>query len=124
METQATIEARVQRVQGALETAFGVRAKTLSKALRRTGMRLPKRLQADARLIVDSQSLGGHPKLLRRIDSTALKAAEKQVVDYLSGIDRIDQRKTKALNIAAGIALNLLLVLIGLVVWMYWSGHI
>lgn len=114
----------MRRVQDALETAFGVRAKTLSKALRRTGLRLPKRLHADARMIEKTQTLGGHPKLLRRADSAALRAAEEKIIGYLKGIDRADQRKGRVINISAAIAFNLLLVLTGLIVWMIWTGYV
>ena len=124
METQATIDARVLRVQDALEQAFGVRARSLSKALRRTGLRLPKRLHADVRMIADAQAFGGHPKLLRQVDSDALRTAEDKVVGHLKSIDRADRRKGVLINIAAAIALNLLLVLSGLVIWMFWAGYI
>ena len=42
MESAETIAARATRMQQGLERAFGVRAKTLDKALKRTGRRLPR----------------------------------------------------------------------------------
>jgi len=124
MESQDSIDARARRIQSALDGAFGVRAKTLDKALRRTGRRLPKRLQADARRIVDAQALGGHPKLMRQVDGIALSAAEDRVVTYLDGIDRADRRKGRLLGMAGAIAFNILLVLTAFILWLVWAGYV
>ncbi|MEL6883875.1 MAG: hypothetical protein AAFP87_05160 [Pseudomonadota bacterium] len=122
MESADTITARATRLQKGLEAAFGVRAKTLNKALRRTGRRLPRRLHKQAQVIVDAQGLGGSPKLMRQVDSAALNTAETRVLDYLKNIDRADARKGRILGIAGAVAFNLLLVMGLLVGWMWWTG--
>jgi len=124
METQATVDARASRIQSALDGAFGVRAKTLAKALKRTGRRLPKRLHTEAQQIVAAQRLGGHPKLMRQVDGDALTRAEERVVTWLDGIDRADNRKGLWLGIAGAIAFNVLLILTGFVLWMVWTGQV
>ena len=124
METEASINKRATRVQSALDGAFGVRAKTLKVALRKTGRRLPKRLHAKAQQIVVAQSYGGQPKLLRQVDSAALKQAEEAVVAWLDTIDRADRRKGFWIGIGAMIGFNILLVIGGVVVWMWWTGQV
>lgn len=124
METQDSIQARAARVQDALAAAFGVRAKSLDKALRRTGRRLPKRLHAEARKIVAAQAFGGHPRLMRQVDGAALSSAEDRIVAFLSGIDRADRRKGLWLGIAAAVAFNILLVFTAVIVWMWWTGQL
>ncbi|WP_147111190.1 hypothetical protein [Tateyamaria sp. syn59] len=124
METQDSLQGRADRVQAALNAAFGVGGKTLDASLRKTGRRLPRRLHAEARRIVDAQGLGGHPKLMRQVDGAALAAAEDRVVTYLKGIDRADQRKGFWLGIAGAVAFNILLIIAGVVVWMWWTGHV
>ena len=47
-----------------------------------------------------------------------------RVLAFLDGIDRADRRKGLWLGIAAAIAFNILLVLAGVVVWMWWAGHL
>lgn len=111
-------------MQEALRVAFGVKGKSLSAALRRTGRRIPKRLHAEGQRIVDAQSLGEHPKLLRQLDGDALNKAEDKIVSYLSGIDRADRRKGMWLGIAGAVAFNVLLVLVGFIIWMVWSNQI
>ena len=124
METHDSIAARADRVKSALEKAFGVRGRSLSVAVRRTGRRLPKKVRADVQRIVAAQSAGGHPKHLRQVDSAALERAEIHVLQVLGGIDRADARKARLLGIAGAIAFNILLVLIGFVVWLVWAGHV
>ncbi|APX10777.1 hypothetical protein [Tateyamaria omphalii] len=124
METQESIQTRADRVQAALHAAFGVGGKTLDASLRKTGRRLPRRLHKDAHKIVDAQGFGGHPKLMRQVDGAALAAAEDRVVTYLKGIDRADRRKGFWLGIAGVVAFNILLVVAGVVFWMWWAGHV
>jgi hypothetical protein len=124
METQQSVNARAGRVQRGLEAAFGVRAKTLALALRKTGRRLPRRLHTEARRIADAQGFGGHPKMMRRIDGRVLDSAEAKVLAYLKGIDRADRRKGVWLGIAGAIVFNLLLVAAGFVFWMWWTGRV
>lgn len=124
METQDSITARATRVQSALDGAFGVRAKTLSRALRKTGRRLPRRLRKDAGLIVAAQNLGGNPRLLRQADTRALDAATKRVVSWLDTVDRADARRGYWIGIGAMIGFNLLAVLGAVVVWMWWTGRV
>lgn len=124
METQDSINARATRLQSGLEGAFGVRARTLDKALRRTGRRLPRRLQQEARKIVKAQGVGGHPKLLRRVDSAELDRASERVLEFLDAIDRADARKGRLIALGAALAFNVLLVGGGFVAWMVWAGHL
>lgn len=124
METAQSIQARADRVQTALAAAFGVKAKSLEVALKRTGRRIPRRLHAEARKIVDAQGFGGHPKLMRQVDSAALSTAEDRLVAFLKGIDRADRRKGMWLGIGAAIAFNILLVVAIVVTWMWWTGRI
>ncbi|WP_299550508.1 hypothetical protein [uncultured Tateyamaria sp.] len=124
METQDSIQARAKRVQDALAAAFGVRGKSLETALRRTGRRLPRRLRAEAQKIVAAQSVGGHPKLMRQVDGTALSSAEERIVRFLQGIDRADRRKGVWLGIVGAVAFNILLVAAVVITWMWWAGYI
>jgi len=124
METEASLKERSKRVQSALDGAFGVRAKTLDKALRKTGRRMPKRLHAQARLIVDAQGLGGNPKLMRRIDGAAIARAEEDVVGWLDTVDRADRRRGFWIWAGAMVGFNLIVIAAGVVTWMWWTGQI
>lgn len=124
METEDSIKERSVRVQSALEGAFGVRAKTLTRALGKTGRRLPRRLRADAMQIAEAEGYGGNPKLLRTVDGPALSAAEDRVVVWLDTVDRADARRGYWIGIGAMIGFNIFLGVAGVVFWMWWTGRI
>ncbi len=124
MVSEDSIEKRSARVQSALYGAFGVRARSLSAALRKTGRRMPKRLHAQARLIVAAENLGGNPRLLRQVDGAALARAEDAVVGWLDTIDRADRRKAFWIGIGATVGFNVLLITAGIVFWMWWTGRV
>ncbi|MEM6761015.1 MAG: hypothetical protein AAF601_16190 [Pseudomonadota bacterium] len=124
METCDSINARATRIMAGLEQAFGVRGKDLSTALRRTGRRMPRRLHKAAAHVVAAQAFGNQPKLMRQVDGPALDRAERDVLSYLNRIDRADQRRARLLNTAGLVVLNVLLVIAGFILWMWWSGQI
>lgn len=124
MERAEIINQRSARIQNALEGAFGVRAKTLAKALRKTGRRMPKRLHAQARLIADAQELNGHPKLLRQVDGAALEQAEEAVLAWLDTVDRADQRRGFWIWAGAMVGFNMIVIVAGVVSWMWLTGRV
>ena len=124
MERAEIIHQRSARVQSALEGAFGVRAKTLAKALRKTGRRLPKRLRVEAGLIAQAEALGGNPKLLRQVDGVALARAEAAGVTWLDSVDRAEQRRGFWIWVGAMGGFNMIAVIAGVVTWMWWTDRI
>ncbi len=124
METEDSIAKRSERVRNALEDAFGVRSKTLARAVRKTGRRLPRRLRGDAAQIVLAEGYGGNPKLLRAVDGASLAAAEGRLVDWLASVDRADARRGYWIGIGAMIGFNILLGVAVIVFWMWWTGRV
>ncbi|MEM6373559.1 MAG: hypothetical protein AAF727_12375 [Pseudomonadota bacterium] len=124
METEDSINARSARVQSALDGAFGVRAGSLERALRKTGRRMPKKLHVQAQRIVEAEEAGGNPKLLRQIDSVTLSQAEDMVVTWLDAIDRADRRRAFWTGIGAALGFNFLLIVGLVVLWMWWTGRV
>jgi nitrate/nitrite-specific signal transduction histidine kinase len=119
---EAEIMARSRAVRDLMEKHLGIRAKRLDLALRKAGRRLPKHVQAAAQQIVDAERMAEVPKLARRIDPATLAAAERDVAAYLKTIDHAEERKTRLLNRLAGVAFNLLLVTVLLLVFLRWRG--
>ena len=61
---------------------------------------------------------------MRQIDAAALQQAETRVLDYLQNIDRADHRKGRMLALAAILAFNILVIITGFVLWMWWTGRV
>lgn len=118
------IAEKVEAVQALLQTKFGLRKRALPKMLRKTGRRLPRRLQARAQVLVKAQELAAHPKLARRVDHAAVSRAFEDVQTHLQSIDVADRRKGAILELAGSVAFNVLAVAGAFIIWLRWSGHI
>lgn len=118
------LSTKAQALAALMEKHLGARGKTLEASLRRAGRQLPKGLRAKAQMLVEAEQMAKHPKLVRRIDESAVKAACNDLEVYLKGIDHAERRKTRALNIAAGLALNLLILVVAFLVFLRWRGLI
>jgi hypothetical protein len=124
MITEKEITAKTQALQRQIKIKLGVSARDLEQALRRAGRRLPRRVRAQGARLVAAQKLAGHPKLVRQIDAQALTQAYDDVSGHLMAIDLADRRKARILGLAGAIALNLLIVMVAFLVWLWWRGYV
>ncbi|MCP4206146.1 MAG: hypothetical protein GY767_03735 [Shimia sp.] len=122
MMTTLDIEAKEARLLELAREKFGVRAKTLSRAMKKIGRRVPARLHKQAAVLVEARRLGGHPKLMMRVDGVAVSKAFDEIVAHLETIDVADRRKGAALNMAAALVFNLLVVIVLVVLVLRWQG--
>ncbi len=115
---------KVETVQDLLTAKFGIKRRPLAQMMMKAGRRLPGRLHKRARVLSDAQALGGHPKLARQMDMAAVDQAYEDCVAHLTAIDVADRRKGRVLGIAGAIVFNLLIVLVGFVLWLWWRGYV
>jgi hypothetical protein len=112
-EKSASLQAELQR-------AFGVKAGTLAKALRKTGRRLPASLGKKAEAILQAQSYGGHPKLMRLVDPGEVEKAHSDIMTFLGNIDPTEARRNRMLNLTAEIVLKLLFIISMVTLVLVW----
>lgn len=122
MTTAQDIDAKAEALRAAIEQKLRVKARDLPRALAQAGRRLPRRLHAEAQVVVEAQRLGGHPKLMRMVDADALDRAYSAVAAYLDKIDPRDMRRGLILSVAGDIAAKLLFVIAAFIVWLWWFG--
>lgn len=103
---------------------YGVRGRDLAQSVRRTGRRLPKGIRAQAAILIEAERLATIPKLARRIDSAAVKRAERALKMHLEAIDAKDRRRGRMLALAATIAAQVLLISAVFITWLWWRGYI
>jgi hypothetical protein len=118
------IARKVEAVQELLTLKFGIKRQPLAKMLSRAERRLSKRMQGKIKTLIDAQQLAGHPKLARQLDSAAVSTAYADVTTHLKKIDVADRRRGKILGLAGVVVFNLLLVVAGFVMWMWWRGYV
>jgi hypothetical protein len=124
MTTMDDINAKAEAVRAKIEERLRVKARDLPRAMAKAGRRLPRKLQAQAQVIVDAQSLGGHPKLTRMVDMAAIERVHDVIVAQLDQIDPADVRRGALLALLGDIAFKLLFVIAAFIVWLWWSGTI
>lgn len=122
MTTTQDIQAKEAQLLELAKEKFGVRAKTLSRAMKKIGRRVPARLHRQAEVLVEAQRLGGHPKLMMQVDSVAIGKAFDEIVAHLETIDVADRRKGVLLNLAAALAFNVLVVVVLVTLVLRWRG--
>lgn len=123
MGTSDELSARNAQLLSLFQTHLGVKETTLDKAAARAGRRLPKKLRRKAMLLATAEATAGHPKLSRQLDFAALNTAFVELQKHLKGIDLKAQRRTRQLNVLAGLAFNLLLVLAAFLAWVWWQSQ-
>lgn len=117
------LDARLEQLLGLFETHLGVKAATLDKAVARAGRRLPKQLRRKAEVLIAAEANAGNPILMRQVNQAALETAYQDLQRHLQANDLKEQRRTRQLNMLAGIAFNLLLVLVAFLAWLWWQGQ-
>ena len=108
-----------------MRTRLGIRGgEGLEGKLRRAGRLLPRRLRRDGHLLVEAERRATHPKLARRMDLAACRAAHGRLKAHLQAIDPADRRRGMILGILAPLAFNLLLLGAALVASLVWTGRV
>jgi hypothetical protein len=124
MNIDADIIGKAEELRLALRAKLGVRGRDFAQAVDRAGRLLPNKLRKQAAVIVKAQGLGGHPKLMRMVDMTALNKAHLDISTFLNAIDPKERRRTRMLRWGGGIVFNLIVVAMCFVIWLVWSGNL
>ncbi|WP_394179278.1 hypothetical protein [Yoonia maritima] len=103
-----TIEQQVAEIRGLLETKLRVRGPSLAAQVRKAGRALPRAVRRDLAFMVQSADLVKNPKLARMVDPQRAERAHRNTVAYLNTVDAREQRITAVINVAASIALAVL----------------
>ena len=103
-----TMHQMVDEVRAALADKLRVRGRSLAVQVRKAGRRLPSAVRRDAVYLVQTIGLVDNPKLARMIDMRRAQLAHRNILAFLETVDVAAERRGIALQIAASIALALL----------------
>ena len=103
-----TMHQMVDEVRAALADKLRVRGRSLAVQVRKAGRRLPRAVRRDAVYLVQTIGLVDNPKLARMIDMRRAQLAHRNILAFLEAVDVAAERRGIALQIAASIALVLL----------------
>ncbi|SHI88771.1 hypothetical protein [Wenxinia saemankumensis] len=115
-----TYQQQADEIGEALKAKLRLRGRDLDRQAARARRALSRRLRADIRTLSEAAAMEGHPKLSRRIDAARVAAAHARLSAHLGGVDPRARARAAMLDVAAAIALAVLLAGI-LIVWWLWS---
>ncbi|MEX0316735.1 MULTISPECIES: hypothetical protein [unclassified Ruegeria] len=124
MSEQIAVQDQIAETIALLRAKLGVRGKTLAASLRRARHRLPRRIHGQAMELAKAEPLANHPKLRLTLDTPKLVTAVQEVQAHLRAIDLADRRKGWLLSMLGGLAFNILVFAILLLVFLRWQGVI
>ncbi|MEP5152808.1 hypothetical protein [Planktotalea sp.] len=122
MAEDQSIEAIEQKALAALRAKLGIRARSLPKAMKRAGRRLPKDAHRAGDQMIAALAQTTHPKLSRMVDMGAVARASTILHMHLDKIDPKERRKDWWLSLAGSLAFNLLGVIALVIVLLAWRG--
>lgn len=122
--TQAPIQSELDQTLALLRARLGAGGDSLARALKKTRHRLPRRIRRQAAYLARAEELAAHPRLRLTLDRPALHRAAREVQAHLRAIDLADRRKGWWLGMLGGLAFNLLLFFVLLLLALRHFGHL
>lgn len=119
-----TLDQLVEDVRTGLATKMHVRGATLAGQVRKAGRRLPRTVRRDAEFLVQVLALAQNPKLARQVNMRRAQAAHRHILLHLETVDLGAERRAIALQIAASVALAILVTSILLITVLAWRGFV
>lgn len=105
-----TIQQMADRIAELMEERLRIRGKDLPAKLRRGGRLLPRRVRQAAQDLATAAEKGRNPKLLVQIDMGAVAADYDLCLRHLTSVERRGGLRAVLVNVAATVALGLLVV--------------
>lgn len=101
---------------------FRFETDSLSRAMKKAGRRLPRRVHKQAALLVEAEQRAGHPKLAMMLDANEIDRANETVKQALNAIDPADKRKGLILSTLGMVSFHLIAVFTIFIVVLVWRG--
>lgn len=117
---RASFENDLIPLQSLLEEKLRLRTGHLRDRLSKARYRLPRRLRKDVEFILQADYMTQNPHLAIMVSETRFQGAVRAISAYLVDLDPAQERKNRLLNLAALIALYVLLTGAGVVGVMVW----
>ncbi|QFS81785.1 hypothetical protein FIU97_03255 [Roseivivax sp. THAF40] len=124
MANDPTLARHFTEIETLLAQKFGASSGRLNRRAIKVGRRLPRAQRRDLGLLARAQSMAGHPKLSRMIDTRKTERAAERLRDWLGAVDVADRRKGRVLDLLGSLSFNLICLVVLLMVVLRWRGFI
>ncbi|MFG5383084.1 hypothetical protein [Yoonia sp. R2-816] len=102
----------IEEIRTLMETQMWVKGRDLRAQTRRAGRRLPRRIRRDLKFLIDAEKINANPKLGRMVDDKRAARAHANIVAHLKAMNPRAALWTLVLNIAASVALALIVIFV------------
>ncbi|TCL10254.1 hypothetical protein BXY66_2323 [Shimia isoporae] len=119
-----TLDRKTDEVLLLAKAKFGVRSKSLDKAMKKIGRRVPNWLHKEAAVIADARGLTGHPKLMMQMDHVRVQRAFDSIKAHLETVDRRERRIDRILDVLGSVSFNLIVLTALVILFLRWRGFI
>ncbi|MGR3714073.1 MAG: hypothetical protein ACU0A6_13250 [Shimia sp.] len=119
-----TLDQKTDAVLSLARAKFGVRKRSLPKAMKKIGRRVPSWVHREAAVIDEARELAGHPKLMVHMDSARVQKAFDAITAHLQTIDRRERRVDRTLDVLGSLSFNLIVLTALVILFLRWQGLI
>lgn len=112
----------IGRIEVLLAEKFGAASGRLDRRARKAGRNLPRWVRRDLDRLAAVQTMAGHPKLGRMVDTRKSLKAAARTRDWLDAVDVADRRRGRLLGMLGALSFNLILAFVLLIVVLRWRG--
>jgi len=116
--------ARAEALRPLFKEKLGVKGHDLRQAFGRAGRSLPRKLRADGAMLSRTERVVGNPHIARQLEALPVWDAFDRVSAFLRSVDVGYRRRGRLLDIAATVSFNLIVVITGFVLWLWWRGYV
>lgn len=103
---------------------FSFEPKGLRQAMRKVGRRLPSRMHAHARQLLDAEQKAGHPKIRMQLKAEPIEKAYEELHAALEAVDPGDMRKGLILSTLGMVSFHVIAAFTLLIVVLVWRGFL
>jgi len=101
-----------------------VKGRDLAHTVQRAGRLLPRQVRRESAELIIAETSLGHPRLERMVNAEVVQKASTRVLDYLDGVDVVENRAQRRLSVARSIVLNVMLVSGAVAGWAIVAGYL
>ncbi len=119
-----TLDRKTADVLMLAKAKFGVRGRSLEKAMKKVGRRVPSWVHKEVRVISEARGLTGHPKMMLQIDQVRVEKAFEAITAHLETVDRRARRIDRILDVLGSLSFNLIVLTALVILFLRWRGLI
>ncbi|SFL35130.1 hypothetical protein [Shimia haliotis] len=119
-----TLDRKTADVLALAKAKFGVRGRSLEKAMKKVGRRVPNWVHKEVRVIGEARGLTGHPKLMMQMDHARVEKAFDAITAHLETVDRRERRIDRILDVLGSLSFNLIVLTALVILFLRWHGFI